>query len=138
MFLKNNILNVSMDSARNQKILIVDDEPNILTALEFLIRKAGYRVQTACNGEKALQLAAANPPDLIVLDVMMPGIDGFEVAKRVRQNPALENTRILFLTAKGAQADRFKGYATGGEIYITKPFDNEAILTAIQEVVEFG
>lgn len=120
------------------KVLLVDDEPNILTALEFLVKKEGYQVIRAENGEQALQAVAEHRPHIVVLDVMMPGIDGFEVARKIRKDTLHDHTRIIFLTAKGAQKDRFKGYATGGEVYITKPFDNDDLINTINEVVEFG
>lgn len=120
------------------KILIVDDEPNILIPLEFLIQEQGYQVTKASNGEEALQVAVAVLPDIIVLDVMMPGIDGFEVARRLRQKSEFSATSIIFLTAKGTQHDRFRGYESGGEIYLTKPFDNKELVDTINEVFEFG
>jgi DNA-binding response OmpR family regulator len=120
------------------KVLLVDDEPNILVAIEFLLKKEGYQVFKAQDGEKALDAMQQLHPNIVVLDVMMPGIDGFEVAKRIRSNPAYEDTRIIFLTAKGTPNDRYQGYATGGEVYITKPFDNEELINTINEVVEFG
>ncbi len=120
------------------KVLLVDDEPHILTALEFLVEQAGYHVQKARRGEEALQLAAEFLPDIVVLDVMMPGMDGFEVAKAIRQKPELEHARIIFLTAKSTAQDRVQGYSAGGEVYLSKPFDNDQLLTIINEVVEFG
>lgn len=124
--------------AKKGKILIVDDEPNILIPLEFLIKEQGYQVVKASNGEEALQKAAAVSPDIIILDVMMPGIDGFEVARRLRQKSEFSTTSIIFLTAKGTQNDRFRGYESGGEIYLTKPFDNKELVDTINEVFEFG
>lgn len=126
------------DTARKAKVLLVDDEPNILLAIEFLVLQQGYEVSTATNGEEALQVAAAFVPDIIVLDVMMPGMDGYEVARHIRANPSWDHIRIIFLTAKGAPADRMQGYASGGEVYITKPFDNDYLITTINEVHEFG
>ncbi len=127
-----------MNPTSKTNILIVDDEPNILVALDFLISQQGYAVEKAMNGQEALQKMANFQPDLVVLDVMMPGMDGFEVARQIRENPSHENTRIIFLTAKGSQADRFNGYATGAEIYLTKPFDNEELVRAIDETLAFG
>jgi len=127
-----------MSTDKNKKVLLVDDEPNILVALEFLVKQQGYTVLKATNGEEALQIMREHHPEIVVLDVMMPNMDGFEVAKRIRQVEHFEQTRIIFLTAKGTQRDRFKGYESGGEIYITKPFDNEELIQTINEVVEFG
>ncbi|MCB0640137.1 MAG: response regulator [Phaeodactylibacter sp.] len=120
------------------KILLVDDEPNILTALEFLMQQEGFETATALNGELALEKLSDFHPDIMILDVMMPGMDGFSVAKAIRQQPIYQDLRIIFLTAKGTTADRFNGYASGGEIYLTKPFDNEELLNVVSEVVEFG
>ncbi|MCB0584523.1 MAG: response regulator [Phaeodactylibacter sp.] len=127
-----------MTDKTNTKVLLVDDEPNILIALEFLVKKEGYQAFKAENGEQALKAMASHQPHIVLLDVMMPEMDGFEVARTIRSNPEYDNTRIIFLTAKGTQEDRFKGYATGGEVYITKPFDNDELINTINEVVEFG
>lgn len=127
-----------MADKTNTKVLLVDDEPNILVALEFLVKKEGYRVFKAQNGEQALAAMAAEQPHIVLLDVMMPGMDGFELARKIRANDKYDHTRIIFLTAKGTQEDRFQGYATGGEVYITKPFDNDELINTINEVVEFG
>lgn len=127
-----------MADKNSATVLLVDDEPSILTALEFLVQKAGYRTLTATNGEQGLALAQAHRPNVVVLDVMMPGMDGFQTAKHIRANPELEDCRIVFLTAKGATRDRFEGYDSGAEIYITKPFDNERLIDAIEELIAFG
>ncbi|MCB0563572.1 MAG: response regulator [Phaeodactylibacter sp.] len=127
-----------MTDKTNTKVLLVDDEPNILVALEFLVKKEGYQVFKAENGEQALLAMAAHLPEIVVLDVMMPGMDGFEVARKIRAEAQYDKSQIIFLTAKGTQEDRFKGYATGGEVYITKPFDNDDLINTINEVVEFG
>jgi DNA-binding response OmpR family regulator len=120
------------------KVLIVDDEPNILVALEFLLTQEGYDVSKATNGKEALSVMENLTPDILVLDVMMPGMDGFDVAREVRANEHFSDTRIIFLTAKGTQADRFKGYSNGAEVYLTKPFENAHFIQTINEVVEFG
>lgn len=122
----------------NTSILVVDDEPNIIVAVEFLLKQEGYEVFKAYNGVKALEAMKTHQPSIIVLDVMMPEMDGFEVARTIRANPNWEDVRIIFLTAKGTTADRFEGYANGGEVYITKPFDNQALMDAINEVVAYG
>jgi len=120
------------------KILIVDDEPNIVIALEFLLQREGYRVAKAYQGVEALAVAEVFLPDIIVLDVMMPGIDGFEVARRMRNVPALEAVKIVFLTAKGTQRDKETGYASGAEYYMVKPFDNEVFVSTINEIMAYG
>ena len=131
-------MNINNKQKKSSKILLVDDEPNILIALEFLFENEGYTVQKALDGHQALEKAASFQPNIIVLDVMMPGLDGFEVARRLRHIDGFENTRIIFLTAKGTPQDKLKGYDSGGEIYITKPFDNDELLHTINEIVEFS
>ncbi len=120
------------------KVLLVDDEPNILMALSFLVAQQGFEVLMASNGEEGLTMAVKHEPDILVLDVMMPGMNGFEVARRLREYPNLDHVRIIFLTARGTQADRLEGYDSGGEVYITKPFDNDHLVNTINEVYEFG
>jgi DNA-binding response OmpR family regulator len=127
-----------MGQIKSAKILLVDDEPNILVPIEFLMVQQGYEVRKAFNGHEALEILSGYTPDVVILDVMMPGMDGFEVARSIRKNPAFDHTRILFLTAKGSEPDREKGYATGGEVYMTKPFDNDDLVQLVSEVLEFG
>ena len=120
------------------KILIVDDEPNILIALEFLFENEGYIVEKAFDGLQALEKLTTFIPSIIVLDVMMPGLNGFEVAKRIRHMDGFDDARIIFLTAKGTQQDKRNGYGSGGEVYITKPFDNDELIRTVHEIVEFS
>lgn len=127
-----------MTDMQNTKILLVDDEPNILIALEFLFEQEGYIVEKAFDGLQALEKAHVFRPQVIILDVMMPNLDGFEVAKRIRMMQGFDDVRILFLTAKGTSQDKLKGYSSGGEVYITKPFDNEEVVRLVNEAVEFG
>ena len=109
-------------------ILIVDDEPNILLSLQFLMKKAGYDVRTAGDGEQALAEIARAKPDLVLLDVMMPKLDGFTVCQRIRATPEWQDVRIIMLTARGRDVEREKGLALGADDYITKPFStNDAI-----------
>jgi len=110
-------------------VLIVDDEPNIVLSLEFLMKKEGYEVQSAGNGEEAIQAITEKAPDLILLDVMMPRKDGYEVCQELRSSLAWKDVKIIMLTAKGRDVEREKGLALGANDYITKPF-------ATQEVVE--
>lgn len=123
---------------QTRNILLVDDEPNILIALDFLLRQAGFNVQQANDGQQALEKLAHFHPDIIILDVMMPELNGFETAARIRQMEDFDDVKIIFLTAKGTTADRHTGYAVGGEIYITKPFDNDDLVQTVQELIEFG
>ena len=123
--------NMTTKKQPTAKILLVDDEPNILIALEFLMNQQGYTVETAKDGQTALKIMESFVPDVVLLDVMMPGMDGFEVAKKIRENSDLEKTQIIFLTAKGTKEDRQKGYKSGGEIYLIKPFNNEELIEAV-------
>lgn len=120
------------------KILLVDDEPNILVVLEHLFTQKGYQVEQALNGETAITLAKTFKPDIILLDVMMPGLDGFETASIIRHIPGCEQTKIVFLTAKGTDKDKMNGYANGGEVYIVKPFDNDQLLMTVEELGIYG
>ena len=122
----------------NGTVLLVDDEPHILRALTFLMEQQGFTVLQASNGREGLQIAKANQPDVVVLDVMMPELNGYETARALRQDPQFENTTIIFLTAKGTEQDQMNGYRSGGEIYITKPFDNQYLVDTITEVFQFG
>ncbi|KAA3633395.1 MAG: response regulator [Bacteroidetes bacterium] len=118
------------------KILLVDDEPNILLALDFLMSQQGYQVARASSGEEALQLLPDYKPDLVILDVMMPGMDGFEVAMKIRTSEESNDLSIIFLTAKGTAEDKLKGYGSGGEVYVTKPFDNDDLVRTVNEIFE--
>lgn len=114
-----------------RKVLIAEDEPNIVISLEFLIGKAGHEVMVARNGCEALNLAERLRPDLVVLDVMLPMVDGFEVCRRIRGTPGTRDTRILMLTARGRQSEIDKGIAAGANAYITKPFATAELLEVI-------
>ncbi len=124
-----------MVSQASKKILIVDDEPNIVLALKYLMEDAGFDVYCAYNGDEAVDIVSDLMPDLIILDVMMPGRDGFSVAKYIRNREELSNTIILFLTAKGTSKDKMQGYDSGAESYIVKPFDNDEIVEKVQEAL---
>ena len=122
-------------SQASKKIMIVDDEPNIVLALKYLMEEEGFDVQCYYDGDTAVENVTKVIPDLIILDVMMPGKDGFSVAKYIRNQPALENTAIIFLTAKGTSQDKMEGYDSGAESYIVKPFDNDEIVARVHEVL---
>ena len=117
------------------RILIADDEPNIVLALEFLMKKEGYEVQTVSDGEHALRAIEQSPPDLILLDIMMPKLDGYEVCQRIRSNPSLKDLVIIMLTAKGREVEREKGLALGADFYITKPFSTREVVQKVREVL---
>jgi DNA-binding response OmpR family regulator len=113
-------------------ILVADDEPNIVLSLEFLLKQAGFRVRTASDGEAALAAIAEEPPDLVLLDVMIPGRDGFAVCQEIRANPAWRKTRIIMLTAKGGDIQREKGLSLGADEYVTKPFSTRELVERIR------
>jgi DNA-binding response OmpR family regulator len=119
----------------SKKILIVDDEPNIVISLEFLMRRDGFEVAVAQDGEEALRIIREQRPDLVLLDVMMPKLNGFEVCKQVRGDPALTDTRIIMLTAKGRQAEVAKGLALGADGYITKPFSTRDLVVQVRSLL---
>ncbi|MCC6470642.1 MAG: response regulator [Alphaproteobacteria bacterium] len=116
-----------------RSVLVVDDEPNIVLSLEFLMRQAGYTVRVARDGEAALKSVEEDPPDLILLDVMMPKRDGFDVCQTVRANPAWKGMRIVLLTAKGRDIEREKGMALGADDYITKPFSTREVVQRVKQ-----
>ena len=117
-------------------ILIVDDEPNIVLSLEYLMKKAGYTVRTAANGEQALRDIEQQRPDLVLLDVMMPRVNGYAVCQALRENPDYRDIRILMLTARGRQVEQEKGMALGADGYVTKPFATQALLDRVQALLD--
>jgi DNA-binding response OmpR family regulator len=118
-----------------KRFLVVDDEPNIVMSLEFLMSRAGYEVQVARTGTEALAALGRTPPDLLLLDVMMPELDGYEVCQQIRANPAWNATRIVMLTARGREIEREKGLALGADLYITKPFSTRDLVAQVEEML---
>jgi DNA-binding response OmpR family regulator len=114
-----------------KKILIADDEPNILVSLEFLMRQKGYEVKVVKSGEEALAAVAAFAPDLILLDVMMPRMSGYDVCQKVRENPAWAAVKIVMLSAKGRDVEVTKGMAVGADAYVTKPFSTRDLMAQV-------
>jgi len=119
-----------------QKVLIVDDDPNILMSLEFLMRKSGYSVFIARNGKEALELLDSNMPDIALLDIMMPDVDGYEICRYVKKNKKLKACKVVFISAKTRESDIQKGYDAGADLYITKPFSTRQLMAKIQELVD--
>ncbi|GAA3909243.1 hypothetical protein GCM10022228_19870 [Halomonas cibimaris] len=117
------------------KVLVVDDEPNILLSLEFLIQQAGFTVTTAGDGESALEHVDTAPPDLVLLDISLPGISGFDVLERLRGNDATRALPIIMLTAHGREVEREKGMALGADDYITKPFSTRALVDKVSALL---
>jgi DNA-binding response OmpR family regulator len=118
-----------------RKVLIAEDEPNILISLEFLLRQSNYEVRAARDGEEALRLVESFSPDLVLLDVMMPARNGFEVCEKIRDNPAWRGVKIVMLTAKGRAAEIEKGLALGADAYLSKPFSTKELLGQVRELL---
>jgi DNA-binding response OmpR family regulator len=119
-----------------KEILIVDDEPNVVVPIQFLMEQQGYRVMIAERGDDALDLIYQYKPDLVLLDIMLPGIDGWEVCEIIRLNPDFRDIKIVFLTARGREVEIAKGLALGADAYITKPFSNVALVAKVKELLE--
>ena len=119
----------------SKTILIVDDEAYIVTSLEYVMQSAGFEVAVAYDGEEALEKVAENVPALVILDLMMPKLDGFEVCQKIRENPLWKNIRIIILTAKGRDTERKKGMSLGADDYMTKPFSTRDILNRVKELL---
>jgi DNA-binding response OmpR family regulator len=120
----------------SKRILIVDDEPNIVISLEFLMMREGHEVRVARDGEAGLAAVRTHRPDLVVLDVMMPKLDGFAVLEAVRSDPNLAATRVLMLTAKGREAEQKKGLALGADAYMSKPFSTRELVDKVKELLD--
>ncbi|MEA2064622.1 MAG: response regulator transcription factor [Gemmatimonadota bacterium] len=118
-----------------EKILVVEDETDILELVCYNLSREGYRVEEASSGEKALQAASATPPDLVVLDLMLPGVDGLEVCKRLKNGPGTRDIPIVMLTAKGEESDIVAGLELGADDYITKPFSPRVMVARIRAVL---
>lgn len=116
-------------------VLIADDEPNILVTLEFLMQREGHRVLLARDGDEALAQLRAHRPDLVLLDVMMPGKTGFEVCQALRADETLAHTRVLLLTAKGRDTDMAQGLGVGADAYVTKPFSTRELAARVRELL---
>jgi DNA-binding response OmpR family regulator len=119
-----------------KEILIVDDEPSIVVPVQFLMQQQGYNVLVAEDGHDALDMIYKYQPDLVLLDIMLPGIDGYEVCEIVRLNPKLRDVKIIFLTAKGREVEIAKGLALGADDYITKPFSNAELIAKVKTVLD--
>ncbi len=118
-----------------KKILIVDDDPYILLSLEFLMKKGGNEVMIARNGTEALDIINTNKPDLILLDIMMPDVDGYSICKYIKSIKALKDIIVVFLTAKTQEADVQKGYKLGAAKYISKPFSTRELVKEVKELL---
>ena len=114
-----------------KRVLLAEDEPNIVESLTFLLAKAGFDVATEADGQAALEAALASLPDVVILDVMLPGLDGFEILRQLRADPQGQGLRIIMLTAKGQREDRETARAGGADLFITKPFSNADLIAAV-------
>lgn len=120
------------------KVLIVDDEPGIVMSLEFLMKREGYAVSVANDGPSGLAAIRGQRPDLVLLDVMMPGMNGFDVCAAVRADEALAGVKILMLTAKGRDTDTAKGLAVGADAFMTKPFGTRELAAKVRDLLGAG
>ena len=121
---------------QRKKILVVDDERHIVRLVQVNLERAGHQVVSAFDGKEALKKVDSEKPNLIVLDVMMPHMDGFEVLKRLRANADTKNIPVIMLTAKAQDADVFRGWASGVDCYLTKPFNPMELLTFVKRIFE--
>ena len=124
-----------MTTTTTKKVLIADDEQNIVISLEFLLGREGFQVLVAQDGEEALAKARAEKPDLVLLDVMMPKMNGFDVCQALRADPELSAVRILMLTAKGRETEISKGLGLGADAYMTKPFSTKELVVQVRALL---
>lgn len=124
-------------ATRAHRVLVVDDEPNIVTSLQFLLRRAGYDTSVAVDGVAALEEVDRFGPDLVLLDVMMPRLDGFAVCQTLRARPD-GGPRVVMLTAKGRDSEMAKGLALGADAYVTKPFSTRDLLVTVAALLGDG
>lgn len=118
-----------------KRILIVDDEPNIVVSLEFLMKREGFEVSIASDGEAALKSVEQSPPDLVLLDIMLPKKNGFEVCEVIRARPDWQQVKIIMLTAKGRDTEVAKGTALGADAYLTKPFSTKDLVAQVRQML---
>ncbi len=117
------------------KVLIADDEPSILLSLEFLFKKAGFRVFIARNGQEAIQIFDEQQPQVLILDIMMPEVDGYEVCTYVKSKYTLEKPKVIFLTAKNRDSDIEEGMKFGADLYLLKPFSTKELLKQVKNLL---
>ncbi len=118
-----------------KRVLIADDEPNIMVSLEFLMQQSGYDIRTATSGDEVLKAAREFRPHLMLLDVMMPVRNGYEICQAVREDPGLKGMKIVMLTAKGRELEVTKGLAIGADAYVTKPFATQELLETVKRLL---
>ena len=118
-----------------KKVLVVDDDPYILMSLEFLMKKNGYDVMVARNGTEALELVEKQMPNIVLLDIMMPDVDGYEICRHIKNSDKLKHTKVVFMSAKTKESDIQKGYDLGASLYIIKPFSTRELVKQIKELM---
>jgi DNA-binding response OmpR family regulator len=118
------------------RLLLVDDEPGLREAVQAFLEDSGFTVQAASNANEAWQLLQKNPPDLVISDIMMPQVDGYQFLKQLREDPRFETLPVVFLTARGMKADRINGYQAGCDAYLSKPFEPDELVAIVKNLVE--
>lgn len=117
-----------------KRVLIAEDEPHLVESLTFILGREGYDVAAALDGEAAAQSIWASPPDLVIMDVMLPKLNGFDILKKIRADNRLKSLAVIILTAKGQSQDRETAYAIGADLFLTKPFSNKAVVAAVKDL----
>ena len=117
------------------KVLIAEDEPHLVESLTFILSREGYEVTTALDGEAALQELWSSPPDLVILDVMLPKVNGFDILKKIRAHGRLKSLPVMVLTAKGQSQDRETAADIGADLFLTKPFSNKSVVAAVKGLI---
>ena len=118
------------------KVLVIDDDPYILMSLEFLMKKNGYDVMVARNGEEALEILSKSIPDIVLLDIMMPDVNGYDICKHIKSTENLKNIKVIFMSAKTKESDIKKGYELGAALYVKKPFSTRELVKDIKTMLE--
>ena len=119
-----------------KRVLLAEDEPNIVVSLKFLLERAGFEVEAEENGKNALERALSQPPDVMVLDLMLPELDGFEILRRLRSDSRGADLPVLMLTAKGQREDRENALKCGANLFVTKPFSNAEVIAAVRQLAD--
>jgi CheY-like chemotaxis protein len=119
----------------SKSVLVVDDDPFILMSLEFLMKKSGYNVLIARNGEEAMSALVSTNIDLVLLDIMMPDVDGYTICQHIKSTPVLKNIKVVFLSAKSKSTDIQKGYDVGADLFVTKPFSTRVLKQQVSELL---
>ena len=127
---------ITQNTITMKKILIVDDEPNIVMTLEYTFKKNNFEVFIARDGQEALDILKTQLPDIIILDIMMPLVDGFETMEQIKKNEKLKHCKVIFLTAKNKESNIEKGLALGADAYLTKPFSLKKVVEHVNELLE--